>query len=145
MKKRLFFLLILVLIVAIGAGWGYFNKRRVLNEPANSGARITNEADVTGYTMVTANDPKSIVVRNMQLARVPAGLQLSFELASITGVNNYPSLIVTLINRDGSQRQVKLSPTAYAHPDGKLTKVTILTTIPMTGNEANVSIEAAYP
>ncbi len=145
MKKRLFFLLTLVLIVAIGAGWGYFNQRRVLNEPANSGARIMNEADVTGYTMVTADDPKSIVVRNMQLARVPAGLQLSFELASITGVNNYPSLIVTLINRDGSQRQVKLSPTAYAHPDGKLTKVTILTTIPMTGNEANVSIEAAYP
>lgn len=145
MKKRLIFLVILVLVVAVGASWGYFNQRRVLNEPANSGARITNEADVTGYTMVTANDPKSIVVRNMQLSRVSAGLQLSFDLASITGVNNYPSLVVTLINRDGSQRQVTLSPSAYAHPDGKLTKATIVATIPITGNEANVSVEAVYP
>lgn len=145
MKKRLIFLVILVLVIAVGVSWGYFNQRRVLNEPANSGARITNEADVTGYTMVTSNDPKSIVVLNMQLSRVPAGLQLSFDLASITGVNNYPSLVVTLINRDGSQRQVTLSPSAYAHPDGKLTKATIVATIPITGNEVNVSIEAAYP
>lgn len=145
MKKRLIFLVILVLVIAVGVSWGYFNQRRVLNEPDNSGARITNEADVTGYTMVTSNDPKSIVVRNMQLSRVPAGLQLSFDLASITGVNNYPSLVVTLINRDGSQRQVTLSPSAYAHPDGKLTKATIVAIIPITGNEVNVSIEAAYP
>lgn len=145
MKKRLLFLIGIVLILAVGLGWVYYNQGRAFSEPAKSGIRIKNDADITGYTLVPVNDPKSVVVRNMQFARTEAGLQLNFELASITGVNNYPSLVVSFTNRDGNRRQVKLSPTAYSHPEGKLTKVTISTTLPITGNEANIEIEATYP
>lgn len=140
MKK---FLILLILLLA-GGGWAFVNHQKAIQE--SGGTRFKSKgAEITGYDLVQANDPKSVVLRDLQVSRVPDGLRLSFELASLIGVNNYPTLVVTLINRDGSRRLVKLSPTAYAHPDGKLTKTMILVTVPVTGNEANVSIEAVYP
>lgn len=101
---------------------------------------------VTGYKLAPGrNNADQIRAEHVHVfGRSDTARTLAFELVSTSPNNDYPSLRLTLMRRDGGQpRVVEFGPSQYGH--GKaLTAERVELTVPVGEGEARAVVEAFY-
>jgi hypothetical protein len=103
-------------------------------------------ASVTGYKLVPArNNADQVHAQRVHVVgRNAQARTLAFTLASTAPNNDYPSLRVTLSQRDGSQaRIVEFAPSEYGHAK-ELSSERVEVTVEVRDGESRAVIEPFY-
>ena len=155
--KTLFNRWVLALIVALAGAlkffWGEIVEHAGENYQSSatldtwaSGLATDDMRLVTGYKLAPGrNNADQIRAEHVHVvARSDAARTLAFELISMSPNNDYPSLRLTFMRRDGSQaRVVEFGPSQYGH--GKaLTAEPVELTVPIGEGETRALVEAFY-
>ena len=115
-------------------------------ESGAAGLAMDDMKTVTGYKLASLrNNPDQVRAERVHLvARSADSRTLGFELISLSPDNDYPSLRLTMLRRDGSTaRTMEFAPSQYSHGHAFASEQVQLT-VPVGEGEAKAVIQPFY-
>ena len=115
-------------------------------ESGAAGLAMDDMKAVTGYKLAPLrNNPDQIRAERVHVvARSENARTLGFELVSLSPDNDYPSLRLTLLHRDGSKaREMEFAPSQYSHGRA-LASEQVELTVPVGEGESKAVVQPFY-